>query len=112
MKVDNEKILELIIITLDNLRQKYIFKMQEYNKMPMVKVLTQFTTFLLANKYTTFINNRQLKKPNSQIRKRYEYIQSAISRPGLKKRNNNKNKLILNIDIEINNLKKKLNFRT
>ena len=113
MKVDNEKILELIKITLDNLRQKYIFKMKEYNKMPMVKALTQFTTFLLANKDTTIINNRQLKKPNSQIKKRYEYIQSAISRHGLKRKNNyrNKNKLTLNNDIEIENLKKKLNYR-
>ena len=111
MKVDNEKILALIKITLDNLREKYIFKMKEYNKMPMVKALTQFTTFLLANKDTTIVNNRQLKKPNSQIKKRYEYIQSAISRHGLKKKNNQRNKLTLNTDIEIENLKKKLNFR-
>ena len=87
--------------------------MKEYRKMPMVKALTQFTTFLLANKDTTIINNRQLKKPNSKIKKRYEYIQSAISRHELKSKNDyrNKNKLTLNDGIEIDNLKKKINFR-
>ena len=111
MKVDIAKILELIKITLDSLREKYIFKMKDYYKLPMVKALTQFSKFLSANKDTTIVNNRKLKKPNSLIKKRYECIQSAISRHGLKKKNKTENKMTLNNDFIYENLKKKINFR-
>ena len=112
MKVDNERILELINQTLNTIKEKNILTINKYNKLPIVKALTQFSTFLLANKDTTIINNRQLSKPNSQIQKRYNYIQSAISRHGLKTKNkyNNKNKLTLN-DNNIINIKQKINFR-
>ena len=111
MKVDIAKILELIKITLDSLREKYIFKMKDYYKLPMVKALTQFSKFLSANKDTTIVNNRKLKKPNSLIKKRYDCIQSAISRHGLKKKNKTENIMTLNNDILYDNLKKKINFK-
>ena len=97
MKVDNERILDLINQTLNKIKDKNV-TINKFNKIPIVKALTKFSSFLLANKETTIINNRQLSKPNSQIKKRYDYIQSAISRHGLKtknKYNNNKNKLAL-----------------
>lgn len=113
MKVDNEKILDLIKRTLDALKDKYALKMKTYVKLPIVKALTQFNQFLLANKDTTIINNRQLSKPNSTIKKRYDYIQSAISRHGLKNKNNIKYKKKLTTDTDNNtiNIKKTINFR-
>lgn len=113
MKVDNEKILDLIKRTLDALKDKYALKMKAYVKLPIVKALTQFNQFLLANKDTTIINNRQLSKPNSNIKKRYDYIQSAISRHGLKNKNNLKYKKKLTTDSDNNtiNIKKTINFR-
>ena len=80
MKVDNQRILDLINQTLNKLKEKNNITINKFNKIPIVKALTKFSTFLLANKETTIINNRQLSKPNSQFKKRYDYIQSAISR--------------------------------
>ena len=115
MKVDNEKILKLIKKTLDSIREKYIFKMKLFYKDPYVKTLTQFSKFLLSNKDTTIINNRKLPGPNPTIKKRYESIQSAITRHGLFKTKNNKNinnnKLTLDNDKEGNNIKRNIYFR-
>lgn len=113
MKVDNEKILALIKRTLDALREKYLLKMKIFHKDPTVKALTQFSKYLLANKETTIINDRKLPGPNREIKKRYEYIHSAISRHGLfkKKNNKNNNKLTLNNDSNSNYIKRNINFR-
>ena len=114
MKVDNQKILDLINHTLDALKDKYAFKMKACVKLPMYKALTQFSQFLLANKDTTIINNRQLSKPNMEIKKRYKYIQSSISRHGLKNANIFKNKKQLTLDNYNNNImnvKKNINRR-
>ena len=109
-KVDNEKILKLINQTLDFIKEKYLFKQNDFKKIPKVKALTQFKNYLLLNKDATIINNRKLNKPNSQIRKKYNYIQSAISRHGLKRKN--KNKLTINNeDDNINILKNKFKLR-
>jgi hypothetical protein len=87
--------------------------MKLYYKDPTVKALTQFSKYLLANKDTTIINNRKLPGPNQAIKKRYEYIQSAISRHGLfkKKINKNNNKLTLDNASDSNNIKRNINFR-
>jgi hypothetical protein len=108
MKVDNEKILTLINRTLDALREKYLLKKKIYYKDPTVKALTQFSKYLLANKDTTIINNRKLLGPKPAIKKRYEYIHSAISRHGLfkKKINKNNNKLTLSNVSDSNYIKK------
>ena len=113
MKVDNEKILTLINRTLDALREKYLLKKKIYYKDPTVKALTQFSKYLLANKDTTIINNRKLLGPKPAIKKRYEYIHSAISRHGLfkKKINKNNNKLTLSNVSDSNYIKKNKNFR-
>ena len=105
MKVDNQRILDLINQTLNKLKEKNNITINKFNKIPIVKALTKFSTFLLANKETTIINNRQLSKPNSQIKKRYDYIQSAISRHGLKTKNNYNNKYKLSINNDIINQK-------
>jgi hypothetical protein len=113
MKVDNEKILDLIKKTLDAIKDKYSLKMKSLNKLPMYKALTQFSQFLMANKDTTIINNRQLSKPNMEIKKRYNYIQSSISRHGLKIGNpfKNKKKLILSNNNNNMNAKRAINSR-
>ena len=107
IKVDVEKIISLIKKTLDTIKEKYIFKMDVFPKVPIVKALTEFHKFLLANKDTTIINNKKLPTPNPKIRKRYEYIHSAISRHGLDKKNNFKSRTIhSNLDkltLNINN---------
>ena len=111
MKVDVQRIMSLIKYTLDNIRQKYIFKINLYHKDPLVKALTQFNKFLAANRDTTIINNRKLQEPNSKIKKKYKYIQSAISRHGLGKGNNIKNINYLNkltLNTEGNNHKNKI----
>ena len=110
MKVDNEKILKLINKTLDSMKDKNYIKMKDFNKIPKVKALTQFKNFLLVNKDATIINNRNLNQPNSQIKKRYNYIQSAISRHDLKRKN--KNKLTLNNEDEnLDDFNKKFRLR-
>jgi len=115
MKVDNEKILELIKRTLDSLREKCLLQMKKFCKDPTVKALTQFSKYLLANKDTTIINNRKLSGPNPKIKKRYEYIHSAISRHGLFKKkiniNKNINKFTLNNVSDSNYIKRNINFR-
>ena len=115
MKVDNEKILELIKRTLDSLREKCLLQMKKFCKDPTVKALTQFSKYLLANKDTTIINNRKLPGPNPKIKKRYEYIHSAISRHGLFKKkiniNKNINKFTLNNVSDSNYIKRNINFR-
>ena len=95
-KVDNKKILELIRQTLDTIKEKYSLKINGFNKLPKVKVLTQFMNYLLLNEDTTIVNGKKLIKPNSQIKKKYDCIKSAIYRHGLKK--NNKNSITINND--------------
>ena len=109
IKMENDKILKLINNTLDSIKEKNKLQLNKLKKIPIVKALSQFKNFLLAYDETS---NKKL--PNSQIKKRYNYIQSAISRHGLKKKNNikNKNFLTINNDFNINQFNKNLNFRT
>ena len=115
VKVDNEKILSLINQTLKSIKEKYNYKISLYYKLPIVKALLQFSKFLLANKDTTIINNRKLTEPNPKIKKRYEYIHSAISRHALDKKNSAKKKYYyrnkLTLNNKINNLKGQIKFR-
>ena len=115
VKVDNEKILSLINQTLKSIKEKYNYKISLYYKLPIVKALLQFSKFLLANKDTTIINNRKLAEPNPKIKKRYEYIHSAISRHALDKKNSAKKKYYyrnkLTLNNKINNLKGQIKFR-
>ena len=109
-KVDIKKILELIRQTLDTIKEKYPLKINDFNKLPKVKALTQFMNYLLSNKDTTILNGKKLNKPNSQIKKKYDCIKSAIYRHRLKK--NNKNKLTINNDKNnIDSFKKKFELR-
>ena len=109
-KVDNKKILELIRQSLDTIKEKYLLKINDFNKLPKVKALTQFMNYLLLNKDTTICNNKKINKPNSQIKKKYDCIKSAINRHGLK--NNNKNRLTINTDKNnIDLFKKKFKLR-
>lgn len=115
VKVDNEKILSLINQTLKSIKENYNYKISVYYKLPIVKALSQFSKFLLANKDTTIINNRKLTEPNPKIKKRYTYIHSAISRHGLDKKNKAKNKYYYRNKLTLNNkmynLKGQIKFR-
>ena len=102
IKVDSEKILELINKTLNSMKQKCNYKMDVYSKNPLVKALIQFKHYLLSNKDSATINNRRLRQPNSLIKKKYTNIQSAISHYGLRRKNQRLNNL--NLDMNLNNI--------
>jgi len=114
VKVDNEKIISLINQTLKSIKEEYNYKKSLYYKLPIVKALSQFSRFLLANKDTTIINNRKLPEPNPKIKKRYECIHSAISRNALEKKNRTKNNYYRNkltFNNRIKNMKGQIKFR-
>ena len=85
LKVEGEKLLDLIKNTLNSIKKEYALKMNMFNKLPMVKALRQFKKYIIENKEAILINNRRLKKPISTIKKKYDIIHKTITNFGLKR---------------------------
>ena len=85
LKIEGEKLLDLIKNTLNSIKKEYALKMNMFNKLPMVKALRQFKKYIIENKEAILINNRRLKKPISTIKKKYDIIHKTITNFGLKR---------------------------